>query len=373
MSKRLLNLDTLRGLAALLVVWQHSSEVFIQIPNIALHGTGLANFISQLDFGRIGVLCFFLLSGYVIPHSLLEANRPLKSFAIRRFFRLYPTYWVSLIIAVGFTWLFADHIFSSVAILANTTMLQGLLGFENVQKLYWTLTAELIFYLLCAMMFALKRLGNPKNLLLLCWAALSLFICLQLFEHSPALQLQLPVTITYIPYGIAVMFCGALLRCCFETKRFHHYAVLAIASTFSIPILVLSLHLFGNSISSEPVRFGLSHLIALGIFLSVISLPSNSIRHFATLGTISYSIYLFHLCIIYVMKWSISQPWGQVFSGFPLSVYLSVTTLASIALATLIYWLIERPFVKLGRTLSTSAQDAESAQQQESKKVAIRT
>ncbi|MFA0813642.1 acyltransferase family protein [Microbulbifer epialgicus] len=362
MSKRLLNLDVLRGLAAILVVWQHSSEVFILTPNIAQQGTELANFISQLDFGRIGVLCFFLISGFVIPHSLLEADRPLKSFAIRRFFRLYPTYWVSLVIAISLAWIFGNQVFTTTTVLANTTMLQGLLGFENVQELYWTLTAELIFYCLCAIMYAQRLLRKPRYLLLACWGGLSLFICLQLLEYSPASLLRLPATIGYIPYGIAVMFCGALLRYCYETNRFHRYAIWALTSTFSIPLLVLGLHFLDNSISSEPSRFALSHLIALGIFLVIAFLPLNPIRHLAALGTISYSIYLFHLAAVYLMKWVISQPWGTVFSGYPLVVYLAVATLASIVLGALVYRFIERPFIRLGHSLSVSTPAPVNAQ-----------
>ncbi|WP_444935105.1 acyltransferase family protein [Microbulbifer sp. JTAC008] len=352
MNTRLLNLDVLRGLAATLVVWQHSSEVFIRNPSIAQHGSALAEFINQLDFGRIGVLCFFLISGFVIPHSLLASNRTLKSFAIRRFFRLYPAYWLSLTAIIGLTWLLADRTFSAPTILANTTMLQGLMGFESVQILYWTLTAELLFYCLCALMFTLRLLGNPRYLLLVCWGALSVFVSMQLLEQSSTPISQLPATTTYLPFAIAVMFCGTLLRYCYETRRGYRYMLWGLVSTFSIPLLVLAMHLLGRSISETPLRFVSSHFIALAIFLVFVLLPPKPIRHLAALGTISYSTYLFHLIVVFLGSWAISQPWGQGLTSISLSTLLVAVTLLSFVLAAAIYWLVERPCMQFGRYLS---------------------
>ena len=100
-SGRFHSLDALRGIAALLVVWQHTSERFALLPNISEQGTLLAKIAYSVDFGRIGVIIFFLISGFIIPSSL-KGNDPraLKHFATKRFFRLYPVYWVSIFGAV---------------------------------------------------------------------------------------------------------------------------------------------------------------------------------------------------------------------------------------------------------------------------------
>ncbi|WP_444932035.1 acyltransferase family protein [Microbulbifer sp. SSSA002] len=358
MSTRLLNLDALRGLAATLVVWQHGSEVFIRTPSIAQHGTGLAELISQLDFGRIGVLCFFLISGFVIPHSLLVSNRSLKSFAIRRFFRLYPAYWLSLAVIIGLAWALAERSFSAGTILANTTMLQGLIGFTSVQTLYWTLTAELVFYCLCALMFHLRLLGNPRYLLMLCWGTLSVFVGLQLLGQSPNPLLQLPATTSYLPFAIAVMFCGALIRYYYETRRGYRYLLWGLLATFSIPLFVAILHFIGRSISETPLRFALSHFIALAIFLAFVLLRVKPLRYLAALGTISYSIYLFHLAVVFVGNWAITQPWGQGLANYPLPTLLVLITLLSFALAAILYWLVERPCMQLGHYLSSRSERA---------------
>ena len=49
-----------------------------------------------VNIGRFGVVAFFLVSGYIIPFSL-ERGGSVRRFAVGRFFRLYPLYWVSLV------------------------------------------------------------------------------------------------------------------------------------------------------------------------------------------------------------------------------------------------------------------------------------
>lgn len=354
MRERFLNLDTLRGIAAILVVWQHSSETFIRNPNIALHGTGLADFISQVDFGRTGVVCFFLISGFVIPYSFSGTENQLRGFAIRRFFRLYPAYWLSLFFAVTLVWLIQGQFLPISTIAANTTMIQGLLGFGNVQELYWTLTVELVFYCLCAQLFSRVLLHKPQVLTLLCWSAVLLFVSLQLLEKSSFPLPQLPVTVTYIPFAIAIMLCGTLIRHCHERKSHYSYASFALIMTFSIPALVMVSHLFGNSLSASPLRFSLPHLIALVIFFAVLLMPFKPWRGLIGLGTISYSIYLFHPIVMRLLNWGLQQPWGDTLSKFPLEVYLLITTLGSVALAFAVYHLLEKPSMQLGRYLSNA-------------------
>ncbi|WP_444921320.1 acyltransferase family protein [Microbulbifer sp. CnH-101-G] len=361
MNSRLLNLDALRGLAAILVVWQHSSEVFIRNTNIAQHGTELAEFISQVDFGRIGVICFFLISGFVIPFSLSGTQSSLKNFAIRRFFRLYPAYWTSLILALGLTWMVSDWMYPTTTIIANTTMLQGLMGFDNVQGLYWTLTVELIFYCLCALIFANRQLANPLVLLLFCWGALSLFVSWQLLAKLAYPLLGSNPTITYIPYCIAVMFCGTLIRHCYVRKTNYWYAILAVAGTFSIPLMVLFLYFVGKPVTEDPLRFALPHLIALAIFFVVLLVPFRPWRSLVALGTISYSVYLFHPIVMRGLNWSIQQSWAQSFSAYSVEVYMLATTLVSIALGTLVYRLIEKPAINMGRHLSRKTEHKEMA------------
>src|SRR6218665_1482104 len=93
---RLVHIDAMRAIAALLVVWVHIAET---LAPVAGERGWVYDVARELNVGGIGVTMFFLISGFVIPSSLRD-DRPrgeeLRVFAIRRFFRLYPAFWFSL-------------------------------------------------------------------------------------------------------------------------------------------------------------------------------------------------------------------------------------------------------------------------------------
>src|SRR5438128_3067363 len=86
-STRLDFLDGLRGFAALVVFLSHA----IGRVSPAFHDFTYSRF----DMGSFGVTVFFLCSGFIIPVSL-ERQGSLRSFWLRRIFRLYPLYWFSI-------------------------------------------------------------------------------------------------------------------------------------------------------------------------------------------------------------------------------------------------------------------------------------
>ncbi|HGM7838215.1 TPA: acyltransferase family protein, partial [Serratia marcescens] len=85
---RLEYIDAIRGIAALSVVIAH----FI----VPIYGAENFVFSHVLDIGKIGVVLFFIISGFIIPFSFRRENGGVKAFFISRFFRLYPGYWFSL-------------------------------------------------------------------------------------------------------------------------------------------------------------------------------------------------------------------------------------------------------------------------------------
>ncbi|MGQ9426321.1 acyltransferase family protein [Gilvimarinus sp. F26214L] len=351
-STRLGSLDALRGVAALLVVWQHSSEIFVRNPEIARHGTFLADMANTVDFGRIGVICFFLISGFVIPYSLSGTGAGIRRFAIRRFFRLYPAYWVSLLAALLGTIAFGGPDFSIGTMAANVTMVQDLLGFTSIQGLYWTLTVELVFYVLCALVFSCGMLERPLALLLIAWSGLGAFVGWQLIGRVfPALGDVSP-TVSYMPYCIAVMFCGALIRYCYERDRGFVYALLAVGGVFSLPLTVLVLHVVSIDIGSDPVRFGAAHIIALAVFVAVLRIGRQPPAFLILLGTVSYSLYLFHPVVIGFLGWLIEHGWGTFLAGRPLGVYIALSAALTFPLAWLVYRGVEAPAIGIGRSLS---------------------
>lgn len=111
-NERLTSLDGLRGLAACAVAFfVHASVISsnvltgtrINVLNIAYPFplNRIAEAIS--DFGAVGVDLFFVISGFVFcliyRRSISERRITLKKFALMRFSRLYPAYWLALVVA----------------------------------------------------------------------------------------------------------------------------------------------------------------------------------------------------------------------------------------------------------------------------------
>jgi peptidoglycan/LPS O-acetylase OafA/YrhL len=137
------NLEALRGLAALLVIWHHTTHTDnILDPHYTQRG--IAAFSPS---GHVAVLIFFLLSGYVIEFS---TKAPLKGgdvavYLKKRFARIYPIYLATLL----FTLAVGVYHYSWQTLLANFTLTQVALSkviFE-VNPI-WSLNYEVLFYLL---------------------------------------------------------------------------------------------------------------------------------------------------------------------------------------------------------------------------------
>ncbi|MFB7087910.1 acyltransferase family protein [Streptomyces sp. NPDC056296] len=149
-KNRLAALDGLRFLAALSVVLFH----FVgQTPGAMefVWGRPVDTLFPEAHryfaFGRLGVDLFFLISGFVICMSAW--GRSPRDFFISRVTRLYPMYWVAIVVSACAIYLF-DTPFGHPnprVLFANLTMLQTPLGVDNLDSVYWTLWPELCFYL----------------------------------------------------------------------------------------------------------------------------------------------------------------------------------------------------------------------------------
>ncbi|MFF1701473.1 acyltransferase family protein [Streptomyces sp. NPDC058252] len=200
---RLAALDGLRFLAALSVVLFHfvgqTPQAMIvvwgrpyQTTFPALHG--------YFAFGRLGVDLFFLISGFVICMSAW--GRTPRDFFISRVTRLYPMYWVAIVVSACVIYL-ADSPFGHPnprVLFANFTMLQTPLGVANLDPVYWTLWPELCFYLTFAVV-VWKGLTHQR-VVIFCglWTVAAV---LAPSAHIPLLTLI--VNPTSAPYFIAGM------------------------------------------------------------------------------------------------------------------------------------------------------------------------
>jgi peptidoglycan/LPS O-acetylase OafA/YrhL len=358
---RLNNIDILRGIAAMLVVWQHSSEIFVRFPAVGAHGSFLADISFSLDFGRIGVVCFFLISGFVIPFSFPTGDSALKKFAIRRFFRLYPVYWASIAMALLAAFTFSGTTFEPSTVLANITMLQTFFGEPHIQGLYWTLQAEVIFYCLCAGMYALGILHKNSWQFAACIVSLVFFLAVSLLKRNLPIFHGIDRELLFIPYIVAIMFSGTLLRTLLLNENTAYNRKLLMVApllVFGIPLAALVCSAIGIDVVAEPTRFLIGHTLGIALFIvGFYTLRLNN-PFLLWLGTVSYSIYLFHPIAIKSVYWLVDQKWSSYLSSLHLSAYMLFVCLITFVIAFFTYRYFERPCIDLGRRLTGPAKNS---------------
>jgi peptidoglycan/LPS O-acetylase OafA/YrhL len=176
---RLYVLDGLRLLAALMVLSWHWMGVQ-RWPEI-WHGRSgqlmpLGHAIGA--YGWLGVELFFLISGFVICMTCW--GRSVGDFATSRVTRLFPAYWVAVLLTSAVLYLSPqrwgnDATRPSITrVLTNLSMAHAPLGVSDIDAVYWTLWIELRFYVLFGLvvMFGLTY----RRVLAFCgiWGFLSL-------------------------------------------------------------------------------------------------------------------------------------------------------------------------------------------------------
>lgn len=202
-TKRLLQIDALRGLAALAVVGFHLTTRFAEV-----YGSGKSASLS-FPLGYYGVNLFFMISGFVIFMTLERTQRSMD-FVVSRFSRLFPAYWVSVALTFGITHalgLPGREAGLSQAVL-NLLMFHSLLGVPSIEGVYWTLVVELLFYVWMFGLFRVRQLANVHH-----WMIGLVGLRLLDFGTQKLLGLSIPWTIyellnlKFIPWfalGVAI-------------------------------------------------------------------------------------------------------------------------------------------------------------------------
>ncbi|WP_431679042.1 acyltransferase family protein [Kitasatospora sp. KL5] len=156
---RLYVLDGLRLIAALGVLAWHWLGVE-RFPGIWHGSPGKLMPLGHLvgAYSWTGVELFFLISGFVICMSCW--GRSVGDFVTSRVVRLFPAYWVcvllttAVLMVVPKIWGDNTHRPDPSRILTNLSMANMPLGVDNIDPVYWTLWAELRFYILFGVMVA---------------------------------------------------------------------------------------------------------------------------------------------------------------------------------------------------------------------------
>ncbi|MDH0749605.1 acyltransferase [Pseudomonas sp. GD03842] len=334
--KRLAYLDALRGIAALMVVFTH-----LYLPVVG----HVWVFDYLIDPGKLGVLWFFMISGVVIPYSLKPGPDGAQRFLVSRFMRLYPAYWLSLLVFIVILKLTAAPLPSLAQIAANLTMVQAALGFDDVIGLYWTLFIELVFYALCLALFLGGKLYD-QTFRTRCSLAF-LVMALAMGVMRALTERKLPVA---LPLALSLMFFGSVWRQWLLAEHSNELTrnlkTLLIAFTVVLPPTLFMAYSKDMGNGETWGRYCFTYAVAISSFLVLTRSVRLDHPALVWLGAVSYSLYLLHPSMGMLAEWLLNNTGA---SGLGIALFATLLTLGASHLS---FHFVESPFIQLGKRLN---------------------
>jgi peptidoglycan/LPS O-acetylase OafA/YrhL len=317
-KSQLPNLTSLRFFLALFVVLYHLPEYCKN------RGFPYFNSFSFFFKGNEAVLMFFSLSGFLIIRGLiLEKEKSgfinLKKFFLRRILRIFPLYYLILILGFVFYKLIAPYFgFQDnqdyniyFAFFLGATFFANILASlkpGGILEILWSIGIEEQFYLFVAPIFYKFRL--KRVLIFLILFTIGYFL---LFHFGPE---QLNFLNKYSMYFFHFSFSGIIAFLSLNQK-------IKLNNIFKIAILLIFVLLFFSNIIENSVSNYWYSFICMLVFsttiwiLSLKEVPFFNTKIINHLGKISYGIYMYHAVVFQLI--------GFVFIKFNLPSLVSET------------------------------------------------
>jgi len=329
------NLDILRAVAILAVFSHHLAHSYhFNIPFFHQHG------------GWFGVQLFFLLSGYLIIQS---ANKySFKIYSIHRILRIFPAY-LLIYLSIGFynSVLTLQRILDQpLDFIINLLLFQhfspsAMTGF-NVLNVTWTLTIEICWYI-CAIFLVKPIKRFPNSMLFLSFVISTLWTWLAahhqldwIYNSSLSdgyrylfLNNAFPAQLSFFVLGAYIYFKRDFLT---QQNPF----MLGLMSVVILSSWSDMVHLLTNPNLMSGI--GLGALMVLGL-----QAPTFYAPILKWIADISYSVYLIHFPILLYSHNNLNWKSHNEMLG---------TFMLIFAIASLSYYLIEKPSIKLARNLT---------------------
>ncbi len=377
-------LDALRGLGILTVVvahiltsWMLFVKVPLTIPWLAVDGEDITNLLYQV--GYVGLMAFFLLSGYLLTGTedkrARSGNYSARSYFLRRALRLVPAYYVAILIVI----LLWPIPVSASDVLMHALFIHALnppTG-SGLDPVWWSLTPEVAFY--CLLPFIVLKFPRVSQRLALFGVFALTSLASRLFIYMAHLVPDPSNPATYkgmfhvsVTFFLYIFLAGVALRTLVEyfnerpaSLLRHRLAttLLLISAVSMVALLYLGLTPASIAMAQGQQSWTLVgiplELVAIAFFTSLM-LGSPLLRavfrwrFLAFIGVISYSLFLLHNTVLMVVARPLLSPairdWvvdrGQLavwaaFSGYTLAILAVVLTLSYFS-----YRYIESPFLR---------------------------
>lgn len=329
----------LRGLAALWVVLFH---LYKSAPVSAFTNALPSPFTYAIfGYGSAGVAVFFVISGFVIAHSLNGKRldgRAFGLFVAKRSIRLDPPYWASMAVtvSVGAALAIAHHQPpsppSAWQIMMHVLYLQDFVGVAEIQPVYWTLVYEVQFYLIFA---SSLWLGNCLNMhKAVQWALLAL----ALFSGWQGGEWAVKGLFVNLWHGF---FLGVLA-----------YRAGVLKESLAPPVVLVAVVILcqRHDVGVFATPAGLTAITLLILARGEKLTKLLSCRAWQWMGKISYSLYLIHIPIFMLLSGLWQRIFGRGLVQDTGAAFFLVG--ASICGAAVFYWVFERPSQALAKRLA---------------------
>ncbi|UDQ54979.1 acyltransferase [Chryseobacterium indologenes] len=288
------HINTLRGIAILMVIVVHTSQLF----NFS------SAFETQIfDYGKMGVQLFFIASAYTLclsSHYKEKEQNHISKFYIRRYFRIFPIYYLGIIGYYLLNLFINNNVdnYSVKNVLSNILFIHGLVPTANntIVPGGWSIGTEMLFYLIFPFIFKFLTSSRPiiKSILIILIAHFIIFY----FQRKPDFNYEF--FYFNILNQISVFIIGILF---FIHKR--HFNDLKKAVVVFLCFTAFALFVSTNSedfkIFGYRYAFRLIPMISAVSFcaLFIIAEQSKLVNNviFQKIGLNSYSIYIIHFIL----------------------------------------------------------------------------
>jgi peptidoglycan/LPS O-acetylase OafA/YrhL len=363
-ANRLAFADLLRGVAALAVVIGHFTVLYLTAPDVVslivmsepsakvMLPKIATDLIELFNLPSMGVAVFFLISGFVIPLSLEGTTT--RGYLLKRFLRIFPTYWVALALGIAATFISAgfwskpvthDHI----DYLSNTFLIANLFGRFDILSVAWTLQIEMKFYLLAPLIYLALRRGTQLPLLLCGLAVVGVFwnatafcnnvdvACWDHYRFSARMFWEDAMHMMY-------MLMGSIIYAHYR-KLIPNWQVIGgvafLFGCYNAAALAMPIPKGGQHL---PYLWGLIIFVSLYVLRSRITLA----RPFRFLADISYALYVIHPLVGYVTMRLLMA------AGLPYLAAFAVALALVIGIAWTMHLYVETPMIALGKRLANA-------------------
>ncbi len=352
------NIQFLRAIAALMVVMFH---IYPYTANQETWIAPLTDFFMQV--GYAGVDVFFVISGYVMWLSTqYKENVSVGGFVYNRLTRIYLGYWPYFFIILGLVYYLAPAKLADVDLIGSFFLSQ--VGIHKLLlQVAWTLTYELYFYAWFTVLLLLPRKWLLKAII----ALFVLIVGIQAY-HIAVNDMYAIERFPYNPFYLMFLtspFCLEFLAGCMIASYFQHHRIQNIKYW-----VVAALLIFVSGYYYQHTKIMPTGLLSQGYYLPervmfwgsvsvivvavLVELNLRGVllwrRAAKTLGGASYSIYLSHIPLLFLLSHSgVLDFFKERTAGVPLIILLVL--LVVLVYSVIHYLLIEKPLIVMAKRL----------------------